>query len=139
MTHAERCRTESTRDVIFLLQFRHSSFYAWTTESVWLDRAEAEQFRVAYGYRWKESQIYGVPSYGQLSDLLRRDPLLPCKWSLHPSYEGATDTDWRTSCGHDHFPYPSAPGQDGFQFCPYCGRGIELDTGGFPATSPPYR
>lgn len=50
----------------------------WITEGVWLDRAEATQFgeRKAYNYPdgWR---VYGVPSYGDLSGVLKLEsPLI---------------------------------------------------------------
>lgn len=120
MTHAERCQAESTRDVIFLLRYRLPRI-GWTVDSVWLDRAEAEAFRAAHEYRWSNSQVYGVPSSGQLSELLRRDPTLPCEWVMSRKTIGYGDMI--TSCG-DY--YGKDENRGGFRFCPYCGRPIEV-------------
>ncbi len=83
-THAERCQRESTRDVVFLFQWHPSKFSKsdeWLTESVWFDRDEAEAFAKAheynYCYGWR---VYGVPSYGQLAELLKsQDTVSPTK------------------------------------------------------------
>lgn len=118
MTHAERCHAESTRDVIFVIRYRLPRI-GWLVDSVWLDRAEAEAFRASHSYRWSHSQVYGVPSYGQLAKLLRRDPVLPCEWAM--SLEAHNLGDMITDC-RNHY-------GDGdlrrFNFCPYCGRPIK--------------
>lgn len=70
--HRQRCQQEITRDVIFLLRWKTSQRQErWEVDSVWLDRDEAEAFRKAHLYRWKISQVYGVPTYGQLATLLQ--------------------------------------------------------------------
>lgn len=75
-THAERCKRESTRDVIFLLQWRpgHPGEHSigWMTDSVWLDRDEAEKFAKAHEYNYCNGwRVYGAPSHGQLAELLK--------------------------------------------------------------------
>lgn len=81
--HQRRCEQECTRDVIFLFQVRDAQLSAfgdvpcireaWRTESVWLDRAEAESWGKAHEHRWKYGwQVYGVPSEGDLAKLLRK-------------------------------------------------------------------
>lgn len=68
----ERCREEVTRDVIFLLRYRKSRrSQAWHVDSVWLSREEAEEFRKNHTYRWPSgSDVYGIPSSGELAKLL---------------------------------------------------------------------
>lgn len=107
MTHAERCQAESTRDVAFVIRaavsqpVRAPDGRFWEIDSIWLDRAEAEAFRASHAYRWAHSDVYGMPTYGQLSELLRRDPTLPC------------------DCG-------ARLGMHDFRFCPYCGGPIAI-------------
>lgn len=44
----------------------------WETESVWLDRAEAEAWAKAHAYRWQYGwRVYSVPAKGYLVPLLR--------------------------------------------------------------------
>jgi hypothetical protein len=44
----------------------------WTTESVWLDREEAEASRKAHEYRWRYgSRVYCVCAGGRLAELLK--------------------------------------------------------------------
>jgi hypothetical protein len=47
----------------------------WDTESVWLDREEAETFGECnshnYGAKNKDWQVYGVPANGQLARILQ--------------------------------------------------------------------
>lgn len=70
--HRERCRREITKDVIFLLRWKTSNrCRGWEVDSVWLDRDEADRFRLNHIYRWPISQVYGVPTYGDLSKLLQ--------------------------------------------------------------------
>ena len=46
---------------------------SWDTESVWLDRDEAETFAKNHAYRWVDGwRIYGVCSEGALSKMLKR-------------------------------------------------------------------
>lgn len=129
VSHADRCRAECTRDVIFLFQVRELQLLEvpfsedeedfdftdgildrvkdadgndleepqsvnledwlklefctsfgdvpcvqenWRTESVWLDRGEAESWAKAHQYRWKHGwRVYGVPAEGELAKRLR--------------------------------------------------------------------
>ena len=73
LPHKERCRQESTRDVIFLFQYRHSKrSKVWHTESVFLTREEGEEFGQAHAYRWPGGwQVYGICAEGELAKLLR--------------------------------------------------------------------
>ena len=73
-THSERCYQEATRDVVFLLQRKFSRRSPhWYTESVWLDRDEAESYARAHEYNYTHGwQVYGAPSYGMLAQLLRK-------------------------------------------------------------------
>ena len=61
------------RNVVFLLQWHPSkNSEEWITESVWLDRDEAEAFARSHAYNYHNGwQVYGVPSYGQLAALLK--------------------------------------------------------------------
>lgn len=45
---------------------------SWETESVWLDRGEAEEWAKSREYRWKHGwRVYGVPAEGALAKLLQ--------------------------------------------------------------------
>jgi hypothetical protein len=45
----------------------------WNTEGVWLDRDEAETYGNAHAYNYPDGwRVYGVPSYGQLAEMLRK-------------------------------------------------------------------
>jgi hypothetical protein len=47
-------------------------FDYWDTESVWLDRDEAEAFAKAHEYNYCNGwRVYGMPSYGDLAAMLR--------------------------------------------------------------------
>lgn len=68
----DRCHAECTRDVVFLLRYRHrKNSEKWHVDSVWLSREEAEAFRKSHSYRWTDSQVYGVPSNGELAELIK--------------------------------------------------------------------
>lgn len=73
-SHADRCRREATRDVVFILRWRVKGTREWIVDSVWVDRDEAEEFRHGHAYRWPVSEVYGVPANGALAELLRGDP-----------------------------------------------------------------
>jgi len=80
-THDERCQRESTRDVVFVVQWKPKKHYdGWITESVWLDRDEADEFVKAHEFPSKciVWQVYGVPSHGKLAALLKsQDTISP--------------------------------------------------------------
>lgn len=45
----------------------------WSTESVWLDRDEAETYAKNHAYRWPDGwQVYSVCAEGALATMLRR-------------------------------------------------------------------
>lgn len=74
MTQSERCRREATRDVIFLLRYKHSkrSMRFTEVEGVWLSREEAEAFAKGHEYRWPGGwQVYGLPANGKLAELIK--------------------------------------------------------------------
>lgn len=77
MTHAERCREESTKDVVFLLRWRTKRSRHWEVDSVWRDREEAEAYGRQHEHRWGRSlwSVYGIPSKGDLAEILQADPL----------------------------------------------------------------
>lgn len=48
-------------------------FEQWITESVWLDREEAENFGRAKSHRWRDGwRVYAVCAEGDLAKLLKR-------------------------------------------------------------------
>ena len=71
MKFADRCRTEATRDVIFLLRWRSTKREKWQVDGVWLSREEAEDFRQRHIYRWRHSDVYGVCANGELAEVLK--------------------------------------------------------------------
>lgn len=73
-THRERCKRESTRDVIFLFQEKivFKTHIYWKTIGVWLDRKEAERWGKQHEYRFVHGwHVYGVPAEGRLAKMLQ--------------------------------------------------------------------
>lgn len=68
----DRSQAECTRDVVFLFQRRYRKNGPWETESVWLDRDEAQAFGRQHAYNYPRGwQVYGVPSEGRLAGMLQ--------------------------------------------------------------------
>ena len=55
---------------------------------------------------------------GSLPDVPTQDAAM-CKWSVDD------DGIWNTDCGNAFFFDSDGPHENGFKFCPYCGKGMD--------------
>jgi hypothetical protein len=46
----------------------------------------------------------------------------PCRWR----YSGEDEDAWDTSCDNKHCFIVEGPVENGYHFCPYCGRAIKV-------------